>query len=164
MPTGRTISHRRSRLTFWVGATHLLLYLLGPWAHEHAHLDRVAASASGIHHAHSFAITGQGAAASAGHGEESTASHSSDTPGLHPGHSVSAHDGPAELALQSSRSATLPGPLRILPTDVLVRIDDATEVRCTRIRGNSRADHARAPSSSGHIALHQGTDVSPPRI
>ncbi len=50
----RASLQRRQRLTFWVGACYLVLFLLGPWAHEHVDglVDRD--GTAWVHHVHSF--------------------------------------------------------------------------------------------------------------
>ena len=154
MTTSSHSSHRCPRLTLWVGTTYLLLYLLGPWVHEHTHMDMGMESEGRVYHAHSLAGVDQGVASSTEHGE-------ADHPST--GHSVDGRDGSTDVVFQRSHSARLPDSLRnLLPQlpacfAVIADTDDAP------ICNKPHAEPSQVPCTSGQIALHQGTDVSPPR-
>lgn len=145
------------------GVIHLLLFVLGPWAHEHGHLDMAEGDATRIHHAHSFSSTDQ-VHVTPDHDEAAPPYFGADAPVSPSSHSMVAHAGLSDMALQSNRLATLTMQPRVLPLCIRARIDDVAEAPRTRTRGNPHLGRRIVPFSSGQIALHQGTDVSPPHV
>lgn len=148
---------RNSRLTSWLGLTYLLLFLFGPWAHDHAsHED-----ASRVHHVHTFAA-GEGSSDAAEPAASSLPHNDPDGTGAEPSHRVDAHDGQLHVDLQLDRPGVLPGLLRILPGESVARIEILFAEPPSATLGSEPCAHATSPASSGQLALHQGTDVSPP--
>ena len=160
MRTATTYSPRRSRLAFWVGAAYLLLFLMGPWAHEHAsHEDT-----SRTHHVHGFVASSADHAGAAQGTAVSLPQHGTVDTGADHKQTVDVTDDLAHAALQADLSAMLPGSVRVQPAQgvALIRIV-APSSPVSTIRIDWRAVPTR-PTSSGQLALHQGTDVSPPGV
>ena len=159
MPSSHSC-HRRPRLTLWVGTTYLLLFLLGPWVHEHVHSDHSNESEGRAHHAHSFAAVDQDIASHTDHDDVPLGSHGPDSD---TGHSVDGRDGVTDMVFQSNRSARAPDSLRSLLLQLPVCLAVVADTDAAHICDKPPAEPAQVPRTSGQIALHQGTDVSPPR-
>lgn len=140
----------RSRLAACVGVTYLLLFLAGPLAHAHASHDETSRS----HHVHGFS---------------SSAAQDSGVPVVPPasvpdhGHTVAGADGSPHVALVADLSAMLPESVRAQPFYSVASIQFVSLPPAPgAIRSDRITSFPASPTSSGQLALHQGTDPSPP--